>query len=75
MTKLKRLSDGELDYLNPTNDINIKNYLAEIKKLDDELTEYLNLAEIPSLKDIHYYESMINLKWDNLRFYKKYMNK
>lgn len=65
----------DIDYLNPTNNPLIKSYLLEIKKLEKELSEYLDNPFNLDSNVIAWYESCINLKWDNLKFYKKHMIK
>jgi len=70
----KRLKGPEeIDYLNPTNDNYIKLYLQEIYRIEDRLMHYLKTTEKPDDKVINWYQHEIDLKWNNVRFYKEFV--
>jgi len=72
---MKKRDNLELDYLNPTNDKIIDLYLSDIKSLENKLHDYLASTKNPEASTIEYYETIITLKWDNLKFYKCHMVK
>lgn len=72
---MKRIDNLELDYLNPTKNKLIDLYINDIRKLEQEFHQYLLSTKNPDPATINHYETSIDLKWDNLKFYKKHMMK
>jgi Zn-dependent M32 family carboxypeptidase len=73
--KLKLKSPENIDYLNPTNDDRLQSYLDEIIKLENEYMSYLRNEKNHCDYIINWYEHNIQLKWDNVKFYKEYFIK